>query len=312
MITEASAVTTLSVSIVVHESTLEHLDATLRSLDVAVQLAQDRGSLGRATITVLDNGSTADYRARLRRQVVALNARLSATDSATGSATDSTKGGTRGSTKPGNSTVAVADPVKLVMEADNAGYGAGHNAAQRDTASDLVLVLNPDTELSPEALDEALAFLASREDVVALNPRCVGSDGDAQYLCKRYPSLLVLALRALPFAVLRALFAQRLAHYEYRDLDPGLPAPVRLLSGACLLCRRSAFVTTGGFDERFFMYFEDFDLSLRLAEHGKVFYLPGMRIVHHGGHAARKGLRHSVWFLRSALRFFHRHGWRLR
>jgi GT2 family glycosyltransferase len=58
------------------------------------------------------------------------------------------------------------------------------------------------------------------------------------------------------------------------------------------------------------MYFEDFDLSLRLAKEAGIAYEPAARIVHHGGGAARKGLRHVLWFVASAFRFFSRHGWR--
>jgi GT2 family glycosyltransferase len=64
----------------------------------------------------------------------------------------------------------------------------------------------------------------------------------------------------------------------------------------------------GGFDPGFFLYFEDFDLTLRLSKVTTVAYCPRVRIVHHGGRAAAKGLRHIAWFVRSARRFFARHG----
>jgi len=66
----------------------------------------------------------------------------------------------------------------------------------------------------------------------------------------------------------------------------------------------------GGFADAFFLYFEDFDLSLRAAAAGRLAYVPSVRIVHHGGHAARKGLRHVFLFVGSAMTFFGRHGWR--
>jgi len=59
------------------------------------------------------------------------------------------------------------------------------------------------------------------------------------------------------------------------------------------------------------MYFEDYDLSLRIGREAGVAYVPEARIVHHGGDAARKGWRHVGWFVRSAWRFFSRHGWKL-
>jgi len=67
----------------------------------------------------------------------------------------------------------------------------------------------------------------------------------------------------------------------------------------------------GGFDTRYFMYFEDFDLSVRAAARGWVqVYEPGAVVRHSGGGAARKPLKHRLWFVRSAFRFFMRHGWR--
>jgi GT2 family glycosyltransferase len=88
-------------------------------------------------------------------------------------------------------------------------------------------------------------------------------------------------------------------------------APVPLASGAFMLVRTPLFKRLGGFDPRFFMYFEDYDLSLRLGREADVAYVPAARIVHHGGEASRKGWRHVAWFLRSAWRFFATHGWKI-
>jgi GT2 family glycosyltransferase len=77
-----------------------------------------------------------------------------------------------------------------------------------------------------------------------------------------------------------------------------------------MLARTQLLARLGGFDPRFFMYFEDYDLSLRLGRESQVAYVPSARIVHHGGEASRKGVRHIAWFVGSAWRFFARHGWR--
>jgi GT2 family glycosyltransferase len=208
------------------------------------------------------------------------------------------------------------------MPEHNCGFGLGHNRGLLRSEQQVLLILNPDVELGLEALSEALRLLRSRPDVVALNPRCTGAGGEREYLCKRYPSVTDLFLRGVAGPGLRRRFASRLSRYEYRqDEQPGVqeqvhgydqgPEPVELLSGACLLCRAEAFVAVGGFDARYFMYFEDFDLSLRLAALGKLVYLPSMHIRHYGGYAARKGPRHRNWFVRSGFRFFNRHGWKL-
>jgi GT2 family glycosyltransferase len=122
----------------------------------------------------------------------------------------------------------------------------------------------------------------------------------------------VLFLRGFAPRVLRERNAPALARYEMRDLPADrVYSPVPLASGCFMLMRTALFRRVGGFDPRFFMYFEDYDLSLRLGREAAWGYVPGARIVHHGGDASRKGFRHVAWFLRSAWRFFATHGWRI-
>ncbi len=83
-----------------------------------------------------------------------------------------------------------------------------------------------------------------------------------------------------------------------------------VMSGCCMLARRKAIDATGGFDPKFFLYFEDFDWSVRLNKFAHTAYLPSFRVVHHGGGAARKGWKHIAWFVKSAFRFYNKHGWR--
>jgi len=270
---------TLVVSIVVYRSDLLRLSATLESLGAALVRARERGVLGATRVVLHDNASGMDYLPRLRR-LHRIYARRLAPEAG----------------------------LALSLAPRNEGFGSGHNRALQDCGGDLVLILNPDVELDPEALGAACAALRSDPGAVAVGPRCERDDGRREYLCKRYPTVLDLALRGFAPAPLRRCFHRRLARYEYRDLDRS--GPVLLLSGACLLLRRAVFDRIGGFDARFFMYFEDFYLSLRAAAHGPLLYQPAMRVVHHGGGAARKGWRHLRWFILSARRFFARHGWR--
>jgi GT2 family glycosyltransferase len=150
---------------------------------------------------------------------------------------------------------------------------------------------------------------------VLVAPRVEGADGVYQYLCKRPPGLLTLGLRGFAPAWLRAPFAGLLARYEMRDvLGPQVTEPVAgipLASGCFMLMRTAAVRAVGGFGDAYFLYFEDFDLSLRLGTQGQLVYLPAMRIIHLGGQAGRKGSHHRKLFLRSALTFFRRNGWRL-
>ncbi|MBW8838229.1 MAG: glycosyltransferase, partial [Burkholderia sp.] len=162
----------------------------------------------------------------------------------------------------------------------------------------------PDVELEPSALVEALAAARAHPEVGMLAPAVYGDDGHLQYLCKRYPSVWVLFLRGFAPAMLRRRFARAIEHYEMRDViaDRFVPS-VPLASGCFMLARTALLARVGGFDPRFFMYFEDYDLSLRVGREAQVAYVPRARILHHGGEASRKGWRHVAWFVRSAWRF---------
>ncbi|WP_080422610.1 glycosyltransferase family 2 protein [Burkholderia ubonensis] len=194
----------------------------------------------------------------------------------------------------------------------NVGYGRGHNLAIERTESRLHLVLNPDIELDPQALVAAHEFFESYPDAGLLAPWVGDAEGHQQYLCRRYPSVLTLFVRGFVPAVMRSRFEAYVAYYEMRDRinarelvwDPDI------VSGCFMLFRTDVLKRLGGFDPRYFLYFEDYDLSLRTHEVSRVAYVPSVRVVHHGGGASRKGGAHVRMFIASAFRFFNRFGWR--
>lgn len=271
----------LSVSIVLHNSSPTALLDTLSSLDGAAARALSEGLISAVDVLLIDNASAAGYLDSLQPQVVGL---------ALG-----------------------ALQVHWLPQRDNRGFGAGHNVALAHSGSDMHLVLNPDVELDLDALCEGVRTLDRRADVALLCPAATRADGAPAYLCKRYPSLLVLLLRGFAPRFLQRPFRRALERYEARDIvAAGEPAEVEIASGCFMLLRTGDLAALGGFDEGYFLYFEDFDLSLRLREQGRgaLWYWPKMRIVHHGGDAARKGPDHVRYFIRSARRFFSTHGWR--
>ena len=110
---------------------------------------------------------------------------------------------------------------------------------------------------------------------------------------------------------MQSLFTARLRRYERAELAFDAPlTDAVIVSGCFMLMRRAVWERAGGFDPAFFLYFEDFDLSRRVADHAEIHRVPACRIVHGGGQASRKGWRHINLFMRSAARFFSKHGWR--
>lgn len=103
-----------------------------------------------------------------------------------------------------------------------------------------------------------------------------------------------------------------LDRYEMRDLaEDELAVGIPIASGCFMLARGDILRDLGGFSSHYFLYFEDFDLSLRIGRVADIAYVPQVRIVHSGGEAARKGWAHRRMFIRSALTFFRRNGWKL-
>jgi hypothetical protein len=196
----------------------------------------------------------------------------------------------------------------------NIGFGTAHNLMLHGTGADYQLVLNPDAELAGDALVNAVRWMDAHPDVGAVAPAVTTGAGAPEYLCRRYPAAFDLLLRGFAPRFVRSLFRRRLERYELRDVidaaggEPVLGIP--LLSGCCMLVRREAIDATGGFDPKFFLYFEDYDWSVRLNQVAKTAFLPSFRVVHHGGGAARKGAQHVYWFARSGIRFYRKHGWR--
>lgn len=272
----------LSVSVVLHHSPLPRLRQTLASLRVALQDAATCGALGAARVWLIDNSVDSGYR-----------------DAAHNLLDDVFEQSDAGIF------------TRFVALEQNVGFGGGHNRALLDDDSDYHLVLNPDVVLGHDALTVGLRLLARDPAVVAVSPRSSSPGGAQEYLCKRYPSVLVLALRGFAPSWLKRLFAMQIAAYEMRDVYRGdVPAEAPLISGCFMLLRGTAVRCVRGFDAQYFMYFEDFDLSLRLRRHGRLLFAPAVSIVHYGGYAAAKGWRHRFYFLQSARRFFSQHGWR--
>jgi GT2 family glycosyltransferase len=206
----------------------------------------------------------------------------------------------------------LASEARVISSGRNLGYGKAHNLAIATTSATYHLIMNPDVLVAQDALLSAVTFLDSCQDAAALSPYASDGNGNTAYLCKRYPALLDLVLRGFAPRGVRSRFSERLDQYESRGLvAQGAIAEVELISGCFMFCRTQALRQTGGFKPAFFLYFEDFSLSLELRKFGRLMYVPNCRIVHYGGNAAKKGLRHALHFIASALKFYNHYGWKL-
>lgn len=283
LVCETVVPSSLQVSIVTFRPDWQLLERCLRKLALAIGAARESGVLRTVHVALVDNSADRAIAAK----VVDL-----------------------GRTRFADSGVQVS----YVHGHANIGYGAAHNLALHGSGADFHLVLNPDVELAPDALVNAVRWMNAHPDVGAIAPQVRRRDGTRDYLVKRKPAVLDLALRGFLPRVGRALFRRRLDRYEMRDVIDADPSrdviDVAAMSGACMLLRRKAVDQTGGFDPQFFLYFEDYDWTIRLNRVTRTAYVPSFEVVHHGGGASRKGLRHVAHFVKGGWRYYRKHGWK--
>ncbi len=175
--------------------------------------------------------------------------------------------------------------VRLFATGGNLGYGNAVNRAVAQLAGgdEWVIVANPDVQWGPGSIDALLDAAARWPRAAALGPLIRDPDGSVYPSARHLPSLV----RGGMHAVLGPLWPTNPWSRTYRQerLEPS-ERPVGWLSGSCLLLRRAAFDQVGGFDERYFMYFEDVDLCDRLGTAGWLsVYVPSAEVLHHKGHA---------------------------
>lgn len=209
--------------------------------------------------------------------------------------------------------------VRLVRSARNLGFAAGNNLAARHARGRVLLLVNPDALPEPGCVARGLALMDSDPSVGMAGARLLGHDGSTQPSARMFPGLLV---EALSLSGLAARFPRSrfFGQFDRGWADPAHAAPVDWVPGAFALIRRELFEQLGGFDERFFLYYEEVDLCRRVHEAGlRVQYWPELRVQHIGGASARtvagatvakSGAQLTLWRARSGLLYYRKnHGW---
>ena len=199
----------------------------------------------------------------------------------------------------------------------NIGYGAAHNLVLHGSGADYHLVLNPDVELAPDALAVGVRWLAEHTDVGAIAPEVFDGDGERQeYLCRRFPAVFDLLLRGFMPGFVRALFRRRLERYEMRDvIDPDPEREIIDIPGD--VGRVPARAARGDrCDRRLRSEVLPLLRGLRLDGTAEPHHADGVPAVD-AGRATTAAARHARacvhigWFIRSGLRFYSKHGWRV-
>ena len=191
----------------------------------------------------------------------------------------------------------------------NLGYGAAHNIAIRESIYDNIpfhLVINPDIILDAKELDRMLDFVSQNPLVGSLMPKVTYPNGQLQYLCKLLPTPLdVFGRRFLP----SSWTARRNHRYEMRASGYDKIMNIPYLSGCFMLLRTEAVKQARLFDERFFMYPEDMDLTRRIHRNYLTVYFPHATIIHNHEKASYKSLKMLWIHMVNMCRYFNKWGW---
>ena len=203
-------------------------------------------------------------------------------------------------------------PVQYHFFGSNAGYGRGHNRALGECKeSKYHIIINPDIVIAPSTLETLSSYMDVNPDIGMISPRVLNEDGSIQFLNKRYPMVFDLFARRFIPKSLHYLIQHRLERYEMKDVGYDDICDVECISGCFMFCRTEVLKAVNGFDDRYFMYFEDFDLSrkIQLAGYRTVYY-PHTTVTHLWERASHKSIKMTWVFIVNMSRYFKKWGWK--
>lgn len=206
-------------------------------------------------------------------------------------------------------TVVNWQKVKYIHNPKNPGYGASHNIAINNSLSNNIsyhLVINADVIFDFNLLEQMVSYLDCNEDTGLVAPKMLYVDGSVQCSRKLLPTPINMFFRAFFPKSLRTYLDYQL-QLEYFGYEDTIIVPY--VSGAFMFLRTSVLNEVGVFDERFFMYPEDIDLSRRIAEVSQVRFVPHFVITHKYGGATWKSLRMFTIHAWNMCRYFNKWGW---
>lgn len=199
--------------------------------------------------------------------------------------------------------------VTYIFNGKNLGYGKAHNIALEKSLSQSLyhLVLNPDVYFEHDTLEKIFHFMEEHPLAGLVMPKVFSAEGKLQMFCKLLPTPLDLATRR--FFPFDSWFRKLNGRYEMRSTGYDRVMNVPFLSGCFMFLRTSAIKQVGLFDERFFLYAEDTDLSRRLHEQFDTLFFPGAEIRHIHARGSYKDFWLTMQNLKSAIQYFIKWGW---
>lgn len=210
-------------------------------------------------------------------------------------------------------SITQVDPRIIYQHIENRGFGHGHNTAIRqilesnkEAINGLHLVMNADIWWENDIIQPLVNYMHKNPEVGMIMPKVYYPDGDLQLTCRMLPTPFDLfAKRFLPGCMTRKKMERYLLADHNHDVELNSP----YLLGSFLLFRNKALAEIGGFDERFFMYPEDIDITRRIHRRWKTMYWPGVSIIHEHQAASRKSSKMLKIHILNMIKYFNKWGW---
>ncbi len=196
---------------------------------------------------------------------------------------------------------------KLIENSENLGFGKGHNCALPYLKSDLHFVINPDVSINESSISDLTAFFSSDNKIVMSTVKVLNIDGTVQQVPKLHPKFkYLLANRYLP-----TVMKKTRARYLDLDGDVNETREVQFCTGCFFAIKTDVYKKLGGFDKRYFIYFEDADLSREASKFGKVFYFSKTTVVHGYNRESKRNKKLLFHHITSMFRYFFKWNFRL-
>ena len=200
--------------------------------------------------------------------------------------------------------------VIYIHNSNNIGYGAGHNIGIKlsiKSNAKFHFVINPDIKLESSIINDLINYIQSDKNIGMVMPQILNFDSTIQFLPKLLPSPLDIFKRKFSFLLINK--NKFLDKYELRKINPKKPINVPILSGCFTLFNLEIISQIGFYDEKYFMYFEDWDLSRRMHKVSKTIYYPQVNVFHGYESGANKSFKLFKIYIISGIIYFFKWGW---
>lgn len=195
---------------------------------------------------------------------------------------------------------------RVIKSEENLGFGRGHNLAIKNVQSKYHIIVNPDISVLDRTIEDAIEYISSHDDVVVVTPFVLNTDGTQQFLPKKNPSMkyMIGGMFESKFAFCKKLRDE----YTLKNVIVNEPIDVEFCTGAFMITKTEALHKVGGFDETYFLHFEDADLTRELRKVGRAVYNPEIKVVHKW-HRENKKINKSFWVALKSM-FIYMKKWR--